>query len=72
MLKSELTRVQRKRGDGRNSLIQVESKRDMKKRRLVSPGRADSLVYCFANKEQKFKKSKPIDYTLMDRAMSRV
>ena len=72
MLKSELTRVQRKRGNGRNSLIQVESKRDMKNRGLVSPGRADSLVYCFANKEQKFKKSKPIDYSLMDRAMSRV
>ena len=71
LLKSELTRVQRKRGNNRNSLIQVESKRDMKARGLRSPGLADSLVYSFANKEQKVKRSKPIDYSTMDRAMRR-
>jgi len=68
LLKSELTRVQRKRGNYRNSLILVESKQDMKKRGLRSPGLADSLVYCFANKEKK-RHSGPIDYTLRNRGI---
>ena len=71
MLKSELTRVQRKRGNGRNSLIQVESKRDMKNRKLVSPGRADALVYAFANKPIRSARNQPIDYSRMDRAVAR-
>lgn len=69
MLKSELTRVQRKRGNNSNSMYQVESKQDMKRRGLVSPGRADSLVYSFANKEVRIKKSNPIDYSRIDRAI---
>ena len=68
LLKSELTRVQRKRGNYRNSLILVESKQDMKKRGLRSPGLADSLVYCFANKEKK-RHSGPIDYRTMNRGI---
>jgi phage terminase large subunit len=47
-LKSELCRVQRKRGRA-NTLIQIESKDDMRKRNIPSPNRADALVYAFAN-----------------------
>ena len=68
LLKSELTRVQRKRGNYRNSLILVESKQDMKRRGLRSPGLADSLVYCFANKEKK-RGYQPIDYTKRNRGI---
>jgi len=48
VLISELSRIQRKRGN--NTAIQVESKEDMAKRGLASPGMADSLMYCFQNK----------------------
>lgn len=47
-LKSELIKVQRKRTN--NSLIQIESKVDMKKRGYASPNLADALVLSFANK----------------------
>jgi phage terminase large subunit len=47
-LKSELTKVERKRR-GANQLILIESKVDMRKRGLKSPNIADALVYCFAN-----------------------
>ena len=47
-LKSELVRVQRKRGAA-NTRLQVESKEDMKKRGMPSPNMADALVYCFSN-----------------------
>lgn len=71
LLKSELVRVQRKRGNYMNNLIQVESKQDMKKRGLRSPGLADSLVYCFANNPPKVKRkpSQPIDYSRMNRGI---
>ena len=46
-LRSELCRIQRKRGQ--NSFIQIESKEDMKARGMPSPNRADSLIYAFAN-----------------------
>lgn len=48
-LKSELVRVQRKRGTS-NTRIQIESKEDMKKRGMPSPNLADALVLCFAIK----------------------
>ena len=48
-LKSELTRVQRKRTGRGNDTIMLESKADMKKRNMKSPGMADALVYSFAN-----------------------
>lgn len=47
-LKSELTKIQRKR-TGSNAMILIESKADMRKRGLKSPNIADALVYCFAN-----------------------
>lgn len=47
-LKSELCRVQRKRGL-QNTLIMLESKDEMKKRGIPSPNLADALVYAFAN-----------------------
>lgn len=47
-LMSELSRIQRKRSN--NTSIQVESKEDMAKRSMASPGMADSLMYCFQNK----------------------
>ena len=47
-LKAELVSVKRKRGN--NSLIQIESKKDMKKRGVPSPNLADALVMCFASK----------------------
>jgi phage terminase large subunit len=47
-LKSELSRVQRKRGTN-NSLILLESKPEMMKRGAKSPNMADALVMCFAN-----------------------
>ena len=71
LLKAELTRVQRKRSRMGNSYIQIESKQDMKARALKSPNLADSLVYSFANKQILSKKSKPIDYSRMDRAIRR-
>ncbi len=46
-LKSELVRVQRKRGS--NTRIQIESKEDMRRREMPSPNIADALVYAFAN-----------------------
>ena len=48
-LKSELTRVQRKRSGRGNDTIMLESKSDMKARQVKSPGLADALVYSFAN-----------------------
>ena len=71
LLKAELTRVQRKRGAGLNSLIQIESKQDMKRRAMKSPNMADALVYCFANKEISKTMNKPLDYSRLDRAMQR-
>jgi len=47
-LKSELTKIERKR-TGNNQLILIESKADMRKRGMKSPNIADALVYCFAN-----------------------
>jgi len=67
MLKSELTRVQRKRGRAVNSLIQIESKQDMKARALKSPNLADALVYCFANKDISATRGAPLDYTTFDK-----
>jgi len=69
LLKAELTRVQRKRGQGTNSLIQIESKQDMKKRALKSPNLADALVYSFANKSIAESWSKPLDYSKLNRAV---
>lgn len=48
VLKSELCRVQRKRGLA-NTHIQIESKDDMRKRGMPSPNLADAVVYAFAN-----------------------
>jgi len=47
VLISELSRIQRKRNN--NTQIQIESKDDMKRRGMPSPGLADSLMYAFAN-----------------------
>ncbi len=47
-LKSELSRVQRKRGN-HNTQIQIESKDDMRRRGMPSPNLADALVMAFAN-----------------------
>ena len=66
LLKSELTRVQRKRSHTANSLIQIESKDDMKARALKSPNLADALVYCFANKDIKQQWNSPLDYSRMN------
>ena len=44
-LKAELTKIQRKSGTG--NVIQIESKADMKKRGMKSPGCSDALVYAF-------------------------
>ncbi len=55
-IKSELCKVQRKRTN--NSLIQIESKVDMKKRGLKSPNISDALVMCFANQPVKRKQKK--------------
>ncbi len=68
LLKAELTRVQRKRGN-RNSLILLESKHDMKARGLHSPGMADALVYAFANSMKSDTWSKPLDYSRLNRAV---
>lgn len=47
-LKAELTKIQRKRV-GNSSLIQIESKQEMRKRGVKSPNLADALTYVFAN-----------------------
>lgn len=57
-LKSELCRVQRKRGQFANTYIQVESKDDMKRRQMPSPNKADALVMCFANMPPKSKRTR--------------
>jgi len=67
LLKAELTRIQRKRGRNANSLIQIESKQDMKQRGMKSPNLADALVYVFANKDISKTWKKPLDYSAMDR-----
>jgi len=67
-LKSELSRVERKRGAAFNNLIQVESKADMKARGLKSPGLFDSLYYAFSNKPLPDSWGKPIDYSKETRA----
>jgi len=56
-LKSELCRVQRKRGQFANTYIQVESKDDMKRRQMPSPNKADALVMCFANMPPKARRT---------------
>lgn len=48
-LKGELTRVQRKRTRSGSDQIMLESKEDMRKRGVKSPGMADSLAMAFAN-----------------------
>ena len=48
-LRSELSRIKRKKGHSTSDLIQIESKMEMKKRGLKSPNLADSLMYSFAN-----------------------
>jgi len=48
-LKSELVRIQRKRSNTQQ--IQIESKDDMRRRKMPSPNLADSLVYAFAVKK---------------------
>ena len=48
VLMSELSRIRRKRSN--NMAIQIESKDDMAARGMASPGMADSLMYCFQNK----------------------
>lgn len=55
-IKSELCKVQRKRTN--NSLIQIESKPDMKKRGVKSPNVSDALVMCFANQPISIKKTR--------------
>lgn len=60
MLKSELCRVQRKRGS--NSLIQLESKPEMAKRGAKSPNMADALVMAFAYPPEKVKNRAKIKY----------
>jgi len=63
MLKSELTRIQRKRGYSNSGLIQIESKDDMKRRGLKSPNLFDALFMCFANKPSKaYYAKQPIQY----------
>lgn len=47
ILKSELTRIERKKGA--NTYIQIESKKDMISRGVKSPNMADALKMCFAN-----------------------
>lgn len=59
-LKSELVRVQRKRGS--NTLIQLESKPEMKRRGAKSPNMADALVMAFANPPVKAVTSKYDDW----------
>ncbi len=61
-LKSELSRVERKRGAAFNNLIQVESKADMKQRGLKSPGLFDSLYYAFSNQPLPDGWGEKIDY----------
>jgi len=59
---SELSRIERKRGAIYNNQIQIESKDDMKKRGLKSPGLADSLMYAFSNPKPSKGWDKPIEY----------
>jgi len=47
-LKSELVRIQRKRGAGVK--VQIESKEEMRKRGMESPNLADALTMSFANR----------------------
>lgn len=47
VLKSQL--IQIKRAYGQRSLIQIMSKKDMRKLGIKSPGMTDALVMCFAN-----------------------
>jgi len=60
-LKSELTKIQRKRSNT-NTMIQIESKIDMKKRGLKSPNIADALVYCFADTGVSNKELEPLNF----------
>jgi phage terminase large subunit len=53
LLKSELTRIERKKGQ--NSYIQIESKEDMRARKVKSPNMADALAMCFANPAPRIK-----------------
>ncbi len=69
LLKSELCRIQRKRGNFKNTHILIESKVDIKKRGLHSPGLADALVYAFANKPRRY--DGPLDYSKQDRRLRR-
>jgi phage terminase large subunit len=57
-LKSELCRVQRKRAD--NTLVQIESKEDMRRRGIPSPNMADALVMAFSNPPPSAKKLEPL------------
>ena len=57
-LKSELTKIQRKRSNT-SSMILIESKQDMKGRGIKSPNIADALVYAFADNGVAMKKKVP-------------
>lgn len=59
-LRSEVCRVQRKRGS--NTYIQVESKEDMKKREMPSPNLADALMMAFANNPPKTRVWEKLEY----------
>lgn len=48
-LKAELSRPRVDHDN--NGKVRVESKRDMRKRGIPSPNKADALVMCFAPKE---------------------
>jgi phage terminase large subunit len=61
-LKSELSRIERKRKASYKDVIQLESKKEMKDRGLKSPGLADSLMYAFSNPPKTKGWDKPINY----------
>jgi phage terminase large subunit len=55
VLKSELCKIRRKRGTS-NTLVQIESKDEMRAHKLPSPNMADAVMMCFANLPPKPKK----------------
>lgn len=59
---SELSRIERKRGASYNNQIQIESKDDMRRRGLKSPGLADSLMYAFSTPKISKSWGKKIEY----------
>ncbi len=69
LLKSELCRVQRKRNATANTLIQLESKQEMRKRGYPSPNMADALVMAFANPPVFNDWDSKLDYSYLDRGI---